>query len=118
MKRKNLHFVRIIHHTWWLSTYKSSYSPPTETRGEFWDEPRNFGPRLDEEDDAWADTPLSKLPHLTNDRAFGHLRMIQRVPDLIQDGSSVESGFEPGSRRLQSRALTTRPPRPRLRSGG
>ncbi|GBM71923.1 hypothetical protein AVEN_102951-1 [Araneus ventricosus] len=28
------------------------------------------------------------------------------------DGSSVESGFQPGTLRLRSRDLTTRPPRP------
>ncbi|GBN35405.1 hypothetical protein AVEN_35410-1 [Araneus ventricosus] len=35
----------------------------------------------------------------------------------IHDGSSVESGFEPGTLRFRSRDLTTWPPRPRWHSG-
>ncbi|GBM36533.1 hypothetical protein AVEN_46010-1 [Araneus ventricosus] len=39
------------------------------------------------------------------------LRMISRTTVPIQDGSSAESGFEPGALRPQSQGPTTRPPR-------
>ncbi|GBM77606.1 hypothetical protein AVEN_165632-1 [Araneus ventricosus] len=35
----------------------------------------------------------------------------------IHGGSSVESGFEPGTLQPQSRNLTTRPPQPQIRKG-
>ncbi|GBO26479.1 hypothetical protein AVEN_270029-1 [Araneus ventricosus] len=38
------------------------------------------------------------------------LPMIWRAAGPIHGGSSVESGFEPGTLRSQSRYLTTRPP--------
>ncbi|GBM04609.1 hypothetical protein AVEN_242847-1 [Araneus ventricosus] len=40
------------------------------------------------------------------------LRMIWSAAGPIHGGSSVESGFEPGTFQPQSRDLTTRPPRP------
>ncbi|GBM94821.1 hypothetical protein AVEN_26532-1 [Araneus ventricosus] len=39
-------------------------------------------------------------------------RMIQRATGPIHDGSSAESGFEPGTLRPQRQDLTTRPLRP------
>ncbi|GBM07143.1 hypothetical protein AVEN_15400-1 [Araneus ventricosus] len=36
----------------------------------------------------------------------------KRATDPIHDGSSVESGFEPGILRIRGRHLTTRTPRP------
>ncbi|GBM07613.1 hypothetical protein AVEN_230046-1 [Araneus ventricosus] len=38
--------------------------------------------------------------------------MIWRATGPIHGGSSVESGFEPGTLRSQGRGPTTRPPRP------
>ncbi|GBM46955.1 hypothetical protein AVEN_219600-1, partial [Araneus ventricosus] len=38
--------------------------------------------------------------------------MIQSKTVPIHGGSSVESGFKPGTFRPQNRDLTTRPPRP------
>ncbi|GBN30195.1 hypothetical protein AVEN_226539-1 [Araneus ventricosus] len=48
-------------------------------------------------------------PHQRED--VWSLRMIWRAAGPIHGGSSVESGFEPGAFRPQSRDLTTRPPR-------
>ncbi|GBN64255.1 hypothetical protein AVEN_68634-1 [Araneus ventricosus] len=43
--------------------------------------------------------------------------MIERATGPIHGGSSLESGFEPGTLLLQSRDLTTRPPRPQKGKG-
>ncbi|GBM14214.1 hypothetical protein AVEN_167301-1 [Araneus ventricosus] len=59
-------------------------------------------------------------PELTPPPSFRTTPMVERLPPrmvwgatgLIHDGSSVESGFEPGIRGPQSRDLTTKPPRP------
>ncbi|GBL85769.1 hypothetical protein AVEN_193212-1 [Araneus ventricosus] len=40
------------------------------------------------------------------------LRMTSRATGRIHDGSSVVSGFEPGTSRLRCQNLTTRSPRP------
>ncbi|GBL84862.1 hypothetical protein AVEN_93884-1 [Araneus ventricosus] len=82
------------------------------TRSLCWGGPRNFEPRSDDEDDARAGTSLSKLPLHARGRAFGPLRMIWRATGPIHEGPSMESGFEPGALRPQSRDLTTRPPCP------
>ncbi|GBM59034.1 hypothetical protein AVEN_104706-1, partial [Araneus ventricosus] len=55
--------------------------------------------------------PLSRSFHSTP--PFGPLCMGYQAAGPIHGGSSVESGFEPGTLRLQSRDLTTRPPPPR-----
>ncbi|GBM71729.1 hypothetical protein AVEN_137503-1 [Araneus ventricosus] len=81
------------------------------TRG-LWDGPRNFEHRSDDGDSTSTGTCLSKLPYHTNGWACGPLRMIERATVPINYGSSVESGFEPGTLRPQGRYLTTRPPRP------
>ncbi|GBO34344.1 hypothetical protein AVEN_39630-1 [Araneus ventricosus] len=77
----------------------------------FWDEPRNFEPRSDDENDTRAGTPFSRPPRHTSGRAFDTLRIIKRATGPIHSGSSVESGSEPGTLRLQGRHPTTRPPR-------
>ncbi|GBL90648.1 hypothetical protein AVEN_219316-1 [Araneus ventricosus] len=48
------------------------------TRRLFRDGPRNFEPLSDDEDDAWAGTPLSKLPRQRE--GVWLLRMIQQAP--------------------------------------
>ncbi|GBM79195.1 hypothetical protein AVEN_196555-1 [Araneus ventricosus] len=59
---------------------------------------------------------FSELPHHTSGRTFG--------PDGFNEHQTslhsvllVESGFEPGTLRLQSQYLITRPPRPLTASG-
>ncbi|GBL72237.1 hypothetical protein AVEN_115206-1 [Araneus ventricosus] len=52
----------------------------------------------------------TSTPHRRED--VWPLRMNWRATGPIHGGSSVESGFEPGTLRPQSRDLTTRPPRP------
>ncbi|GBM24737.1 hypothetical protein AVEN_141811-1 [Araneus ventricosus] len=48
------------------------------TRGLFWDEPRNFEPRSDDEDDTWAGSPSpNSTPHQRRD--VWPLRMIWRA---------------------------------------
>ncbi|GBL87119.1 hypothetical protein AVEN_218804-1 [Araneus ventricosus] len=79
--------------------------------GLYWDGPRNFEPRSDDERLLQL-APPSKIPHHTNGRAFGTLRMILRETGPIHVGSLVELGFEPGTFRPQSPDLTTRLPRP------
>ncbi|GBN56672.1 hypothetical protein AVEN_89906-1, partial [Araneus ventricosus] len=71
--------------------------------------PRNLEPLSDDEDDTGAATP-SPIVNTTR-RLLG--------PDIfnvhqtrLHVGSSVESGFEPGSHWSRGRDLTTRPPRP------
>ncbi|GBM12476.1 hypothetical protein AVEN_55309-1 [Araneus ventricosus] len=51
-------------------------------------------------------TPSSTF-RISQRRTFASLRMIQHTAGPMRDGSSVESGFGPGSG-----SLTTRPPRP------
>ncbi|GBM29647.1 hypothetical protein AVEN_125294-1 [Araneus ventricosus] len=62
----------------------------------------------------------ASAPHQRED--ISPLHMIQRTLGPIHDGSSVESGFEPGALRSQSRDLATMPQRPpqklRLRDFG
>ncbi|GBM47047.1 hypothetical protein AVEN_68367-1 [Araneus ventricosus] len=70
------------------------------TRVLFWDGPRNF-------------EPPSPGFHATP--AGGHC--IWSATGPIHGGSSVESSFDPGTHRPQSRDLTTRPPRSCLRVG-
>ncbi|GBN34755.1 hypothetical protein AVEN_81519-1 [Araneus ventricosus] len=41
----------------WRCSWSTFEKDGTATRGLFWDEPRNFEPRSDDEDDAWAVTP-------------------------------------------------------------
>ncbi|GBN91324.1 hypothetical protein AVEN_133421-1 [Araneus ventricosus] len=79
-------------------------------RGLFWDGPRNFERRSDEEDDTWVSTPLQTSAPYRREGIWPR-RIGGRQPRL-HGGSSVESGFEPGIVRLQGRGLTTRPPRP------
>ncbi|GBO13300.1 hypothetical protein AVEN_18908-1 [Araneus ventricosus] len=50
--------------------------------------------------------PPSKLPHHTSGRTFDPLRMISSETGPIHDGSSVESGIEPGSLRFRGRTST------------
>ncbi|GBM91409.1 hypothetical protein AVEN_204279-1 [Araneus ventricosus] len=66
------------------------------TRGLFWDGPRNFEPRSDDEDDTRADKPLSKLPLHTNGWTFGHYLWFS-VQQALHGRSSLESGFEKGA---------------------
>ncbi|GBL57049.1 hypothetical protein AVEN_49044-1, partial [Araneus ventricosus] len=49
---------------------------------------------------------LSKLPYHTSGKTFGPLHMILRATGPIHYGSSVESGFEPGTLRPRNRDLT------------
>ncbi|GBO46323.1 hypothetical protein AVEN_163349-1 [Araneus ventricosus] len=77
-------------------------------RGLFWDGPRNFGPRSDDEDDAWAGASSSSFRTAP---AGGRLAFYVGSAGPIHGASSVESGFGPGALRPQSRDLTTRPPR-------
>ncbi|GBM70196.1 hypothetical protein AVEN_20500-1 [Araneus ventricosus] len=84
------------------------------TRGLFWDEPRNFVPRSDDEDDTRAGSPFP------NFHAIPKGGRLATMYDLmcnrpIHGGSSVESGFEPGTLRPQSRDLTTRTQRPQAK---
>ncbi|GBN30450.1 hypothetical protein AVEN_255441-1 [Araneus ventricosus] len=52
---------------------------------------------------------------LTGGRLATTYDLTRNIP--IYGGSSVESGFEPGTVRPQSRDLTTRPPRPPVLHG-
>ncbi|GBL76729.1 hypothetical protein AVEN_53410-1 [Araneus ventricosus] len=74
----------------------------------FWDRPRNFQPRSDDEDDAWA------LPSLSFSTTPGGARLTPSKYGVYQDlkrgGSSVESVFGPGGLKLRSRDFTIRPP--------
>ncbi|GBM84582.1 hypothetical protein AVEN_187992-1 [Araneus ventricosus] len=79
------------------------------TRGLLWDRPRHFEPRSDDEDNTCADTPS---PNFCTTPTGGCLTPY--ATDPTHDGSSVESGFEPGALRSRSRDLTTRPPQPPL----
>ncbi|GBL74927.1 hypothetical protein AVEN_243753-1 [Araneus ventricosus] len=55
-----------------------------------------IGPWSDDKDDTWAGTPLqTSAPLQWEDARL--LRMIYRTASPIHDGSSMESGFEPGS---------------------
>ncbi|GBM60456.1 hypothetical protein AVEN_117969-1 [Araneus ventricosus] len=56
--------------------------------------------------------PPRQISRHISGRAFRHLRLIRRATDPMHGGSSVESGFEPGTFRLRNRDLTTRSLRP------
>ncbi|GBO29352.1 hypothetical protein AVEN_149995-1, partial [Araneus ventricosus] len=78
------------------------------TRGLFWDGPRHFGPRSDGEDDTRADTPS---PNFRTTSEGGYLATTYDLTATgpIHGGSSVESGFEPGSLRLELLPLVVQP---------
>ncbi|GBO00223.1 hypothetical protein AVEN_186615-1 [Araneus ventricosus] len=78
------------------------------TQGLFWDGPRNFEPRSDTRTSELA-PPLKSLHH-NSEKTFDPLRMILCATALIYDGSSEESGFEPGT--LSCRHLTSTPSLP------
>ncbi|GBN22333.1 Photoreceptor-specific nuclear receptor [Araneus ventricosus] len=80
------------------------------TRGLFRDGPRNFEPRSDDEDDAWAGTPLSKLPRHTNGRAFGHYVgfSVQQAPYTADLRWNRVSGLRPSGPKLETLPLSHR----------
>ncbi|GBM80018.1 hypothetical protein AVEN_203781-1 [Araneus ventricosus] len=81
------------------------------TRGLFWDGPRHFEPRADDEDDAWAGTPRSNLPHQSmGERLATTYDLMCNRPHTRRIFSGI--GFRTWNLRLQSRDVTIRPPRP------
>ncbi|GBM04806.1 hypothetical protein AVEN_20237-1 [Araneus ventricosus] len=79
------------------------------TRELFWDGPHNLEPmaRTTSELEPLLQT---SMPHQRE--GVWPLRMIYGATGSIHGGSSVESSFEPGTLRPQSRDLTTRLQRP------
>ncbi|GBO26496.1 hypothetical protein AVEN_49694-1, partial [Araneus ventricosus] len=74
------------------------------TRRIFRNGPRNLEPRSNDEDDSWA----SALFKVSRQSVCPHMYEFTTK----HGGSSVESGFEPGTFWPRSRDVTTRPPRP------
>ncbi|GBN94134.1 hypothetical protein AVEN_56085-1 [Araneus ventricosus] len=80
------------------------------TQGPFWDGPRNFEPRSDDEDDTELAPPLQTSgPHQLED--FWR-RGKWRVPVPLTRQFFDGSGFEPGNLQPRGRNLNTRSPRP------
>ncbi|GBN70773.1 hypothetical protein AVEN_84384-1 [Araneus ventricosus] len=79
------------------------------TRGLFWDGPRNFEPRSDDEDDTRAGTPSTKF-HATP--TGGRLTTTYDLACNRPHTRRIFSGIGSRTLRPQSRDLTTRPPRP------
>ncbi|GBN10529.1 hypothetical protein AVEN_243439-1 [Araneus ventricosus] len=91
-------------------SYTSSQLFPSAFAWVVWAGPCNFEWRSDDEEDTTAVKPS---PNFRTTPAGGRMTITY---DLACNrphtgGSSVESGFEPGNLRSQSRELTTGPPR-------
>ncbi|GBM50095.1 hypothetical protein AVEN_223304-1 [Araneus ventricosus] len=80
------------------------------TRWLFLKGPRHFEPRSDDED-----APAPSFLAAPAEDVRSPAEDLARNRPTIKDGSSVESGFEPGTLRSRSRDLTATPPRPIIR---
>ncbi|GBM82288.1 hypothetical protein AVEN_214686-1 [Araneus ventricosus] len=84
------------------------------TRGPFWDGPRHFEMRSDNENNTSTGTPSPNFRTTPTGGRLTHDARFNMHQAHIHSGSSVELGFEPGMVRPRYPDFTTRPPPPSI----